>query len=426
MSGYKMNTGKTRVVIASLGCKLNQAEIEEIGFDFLDAGCLLVPATGQADIYVLNTCTVTHVADRKSRQWLRRARRSNPNAIVVATGCYAQRRPGELAAIDTGLVILDNSGKRGLVSRLRQLGHLESVVGAKANKPEISSRTRSMVSVQEGCQNRCSYCIVPFVRPGPSNREAESVLADIRQRTTIGFREIVLTGTEIGSYENKGIGLAGLVKRILSETEVERLRLSSLQPHQISNDLLNLWQDLRLCPHFHVPLQSASDDVLERMKRKYRVDDYLRALMKIRQKVKDVAITTDVVVGFPGETDREFEETDRFCRQAGFARIHVFPYSRRPQTEAASMNGQVPERTKKQREATLIETARQSCLEFMKGFSGRVMPVLWETHGSGIWSGYTPNYIRVYAPGSNDLANHITPVRLDKIYRDGFLGTING
>ena len=263
---------------------------------------------------------------------------------------------------------------------------------------------------------------MPLVRPHKESQPAAEVIARIRQKVAGGHREAVLTGTEIGSYDDNGLGLKGLIQRILAETDVSRLRLSSLQPPQIDGRLLELWQDSRLCRHFHLSLQSGSQAVLERMGRRYTIGDYGRAVALIRQAVADAAITTDVIVGFPGETEAEFAESLEFCREAGFARIHVFPYSARPGTAAAGMQGQVPAGIKKQRRQQMLALAGESASRFRGRFLGRVMPVLFEQKSRGLWSGLTDNYIRVYIKSNKDLSNRILPVKLERPYKDGVAG----
>jgi len=405
-----------KVVLDTLGCKLNQAETELLARQFVEAGYSVVSSVDEADVYILNTCTVTHVADSKSRHLLRMAHRRNPAALVVATGCYAQRVPHELAGVGEVGLVVGNGEKLNLVRRLEESGYYgrpgtpcqDSATGYNS-----LSRTRAFVKVQDGCNNFCAYCIVPLVRGGEKNQPVEQVVAEVRQRVAGGYQEIVLTGTEIGSYRNNGVNLKGLLERLLAEDGVSRLRLSSLQPQEISPGLIELWRDTRLCPHFHLSLQSGSDGVLSRMGRHYCVSDYQKALDLIRGMVPDVAITTDVIVGFPGETEDEFEESYELCRQSGFARIHVFPYSLRPGTEAARLPGKVDERAKRERSQRMLALARESEQSFRRRFAGRVMPVLWEQKsGIGVWSGLTGNYIKVYTESDEDLSNRLLPARV--------------
>ncbi len=414
-----MEKSVRKVYIEFFGCKLNQSEVESLSVDFARAGCRPVKTGYGADICVVNTCTVTHVADRKVRQWVRRIRRINPNALLVATGCYAERNPEELQSLDKDMLIVSNNQKHNIVSMLKECGCLDGSGQSHALNMKDFGRTRSLIRIQEGCAARCSYCIVPSVRPGYSSRPPGEIIQEIKSRLTAGFQEVVLTGTEVGCYYSKDHSLNDLINRVLKETGVKRLRLTSLQPQQINPALTRLWEDNRLAPHFHLPLQSGSSEVLERMKRGYSIEEYLAALELIRSKVKDVSITTDVITGFPGETGRDFLDTIDICRRAGFARIHVFPYSRRPLTAAWGMPGHIDSRVIKEREAELLKLADQAARDFMLENKGRVMPVLWEASSNGVWSGLTPNYIRVYRESNVDLYNTITEVKLGGLWRDG-------
>jgi len=413
--------GATRIVLETLGCKLNQAETELMAGQLAEAGYRLVAAGEPADVYILNTCTVTGTADAKSRHLLRMARRRHPGALLVATGCYAQRAAGVLAGITGNGMVIGNERKEDIAALLAGAGY-PGQPGGEAEET-AALRGRTMVKIQDGCDSFCAYCIVPLVRPNKESQPATEVIAHICRKVAGGRREAVLTGTEIGSYDDNGLGLKGLIKRILTETDVARLRLSSLQPPQIDGSLLELWQDGRLCRHFHLSLQSGSPAVLERMGRRYTIGDYGRVVALIRQAVPDAAITTDVIVGFPGETEAEFAEGLEFCREVGFARIHVFPYSLRPGTAAAGMPGQVPAGIKKQRRQQMLALADESAKRFRESYLGRVMPVLFEQKSSGLWSGLTDNYIRVYIKSDDDLTNRILPVRLERLYKDGVVGS---
>ncbi len=409
----------TRVALDTLGCKLNQAETESLARQLAAAGYELVDSVDEADIYILNTCTVTHVADRKSRNLLRQARRRNGRVRLIVVGCYAERSPQELARIDGVDLVIGNGQKAQVPDRLEELGCPSLSAGQSLYQ---YGRNRSFVKVHDGCRSFCSYCIVPLVRSRVESVPVEQVVAEIQNRVADGVKEAVLTGTEIGAYHRGGVDLIGLLKRVLAETGITRLRLSSLQPQEISEELLRLWKDSRLCPHFHLSLQSGSDSVLGRMKRRYTSADYRRAVALIRERAPDSAITTDVIAGFPGETEAEFQESYDFCRQMSFARIHVFPYSRRPGTEAAGMPEQVSEGVKKERVQKMLVLAEESAHSFQERFLGRAMPVLWEQKSGGVWSGYTGNYIRVYTRSGEDLTNQLIPVKLESIYKDGVWG----
>jgi threonylcarbamoyladenosine tRNA methylthiotransferase MtaB len=415
---------KPTVALDCLGCKLNQAEVQQLTGHLAAAGYRIVPPEEKADIYILNTCTVTHIADRKSRQLLRQARRRHPAAQLVAIGCYAGRAANELARIEGVELVLDNEQKWRLPELLEAAGPRKKPPAAPESPDYSRQRTRAFLRVQDGCRNFCAYCIVPLVRSREASVPAAEVLAQVRERLAAGFMEVVLTGTEIGAYASEGIALKGLLERILAETDIPRLRLSSLQPHQITTGLAGLWKNPRLCPHFHLSLQSGSDAVLKRMKRRYHTEDYRRAVALIRESIPDVAITTDVIVGFPGETDTEFRQTYDFCRRIKFARIHVFPYSPRPGTAAADLPQQIAEQVKKERSRQMLSLAKESSQGFQQQFLSRTLEVLWEQQANGIWSGLTGNYIKVYTKSSNDLTNRIFPVNLGKIYRDGVWGEI--
>jgi threonylcarbamoyladenosine tRNA methylthiotransferase MtaB len=414
----------TRVALDSLGCKLNQAETELFARQLAGAGYTLVSSVDEADIYILNTCTVTHIADRKSRHLLRLAHRQNPDARLVAIGCYVERSPQELSQIDGVDLVLGNEEKPRLLQRLLESGFLSLPLSIPAGCHYNGYRNRAFIKVQDGCHSLCTYCIVPLVRRSEESVPVDGIIAEIRQRVTENAREVVLTGTKIGSYRDNEVNLSGLLKRILAETEITRLRLSSLQPQEISPELLGLWRDSRLCPHFHLSLQSGSDTVLGRMKRRYTTADYQRAVSLIREAVPEVAITTDVIVGFPGETEAEFLESYNFCRQMAFARIHVFPYSPRRETEAARMPHQVADKIKRQRSQKMLTLAEESAHNFHRQFLGKTMPILWEKQSDGTWSGFTANYIRVYTESSEDLTNKLVPVKLVEIRGDGVQGTI--
>jgi len=444
-------SGLKNVAFYTLGCKLNQAETESLAEQFSEAGFRLVPPSEPADIYIANTCTVTHIADRKSRHWLRLARRRNPGALIVATGCYAQRAPQELTSIAD--LILRNGEKEHLLEMVNEITgcHQEPCRGASGGLPQIegekadplqehfargrSARTRSLIKIQDGCRSPCSYCIVPSVRSHEYSLPASQIIEEINNRVAADYQEVVLTGTKIGCYKNDGVGLRELVEAILGDTDIGRLRLSSLQPQELSGEFLALWQDAapnangtsRLCRHLHLALQSGSNSVLRRMRRPYSLGDYQEVVNSIRQAISDVAITTDVMVGFPGESDEEFEQSCRFCQQVEFANIHVFPFSPRPGTEAAKMPDQVEERVKKERTQCMLELSQSSRYSFCRQFLGQAVPVLWEKEtsaGSGIYSGLSDNYIRVFAQSEKPLANKIASARLVSFHGHGMWGEL--
>jgi threonylcarbamoyladenosine tRNA methylthiotransferase MtaB len=403
-----------KIALETLGCKLNQAETEILARQFSQAGHELVKRVEDADIYILNTCTVTQTADSKSRHLLRQARRRNPTARIIITGCYADRAPLNLAKLEAVDLVSGNDGKLTLLERLMEEGYLTNAGLIPHTKAKTTFRTRAFIKIQDGCQNYCAYCIVPYVRRIEKSIPADEVIMQVNQRVTEDYQEVVLTGTRIGAYDSNGLQLKNLIERILSETKIQRLRLSSLQPQEISSELLGLWRNDRLCPHFHLSLQSGSNIVLRRMRRRYTTSEYEKTVALIKAMVPKVAITTDVIVGFPGETDEEFDESLDFCRRLNFARIHVFPFSLRSGTEAAQMPGQIPDKIKKERTKFMLSLAEESIQRFREQFAGDEFDVLWEKQtGQGVWSGVTGNYLRVYKKDNRDLSNQVSSVKMD-------------
>lgn len=422
-----------KVALLTLGCKLNQADSESMARQLMAAGCRVVDRPVPADAFVVNTCCVTHVADRKSRHLVRLARRLAPHAPVILTGCYVDAVGPRSARAVGADVALGNRDKDAVVRTL--LGNDYRRSGTPCQGRDVlrsagALRTRAFVKVQEGCNDVCAFCIVPRTRGRERSEPIERVVAEVQQRETEGAQEVVLTGTQLGAYGrdlNGSIGLADLMRALLEETAVPRLRPSSLQPQDISAELLALWGDRRLCRHFHLALQSGSDAVLRRMRRRYTAHEYGRAAALVRGAVEGVTITTDVMVGFPGETEVEFEESYAFCRAMGFAAMHVFPFSRRLGTAAAHMPEQVPEPVRRQRAERMLALASELRRAHLSRFVGRVVPVLWERSRENgdsdvpVWEGLTDNYVRVRARCGGDLTNRLLPARLTRLCEGGFL-----
>ena len=414
------------VAIETHGCKLNQADSAVLAQEFARAGYRLVDSRRDADIIVVNTCTVTATADSKARQALRAAHRANPEAVVVAAGCYPERAEEELRRIPEVSLVVGNRSKPDLVAMAvsESSRHRGIAAGAEARDDNslpvgILRRSRAMVKIQEGCDQVCAYCIVPKVRGRERSISPPEIIDAVQRYVAAGFKEITLTGTQLGTYgfDLDGMDLPGLLDRILSETNLPRLRVSSLQAHEISSDLLARWDDPRLCPHFHVPLQSGSDSVLKTMRRRYDTDTFRRAVATIRELVPNAGITTDVIAGFPGETEQDHAAGLCLVREMKFADAHVFPYSRRPGTSAHHMPDQVSPSDKRRRAGELTAAASIGFQEFRDSMKGQVRPVLWETarltdDGIMLWSGLTDNYVRVSADSGAELGNHITPARL--------------
>lgn len=407
------------IALQTLGCKLNQAETESLARKFAEAGYQIVAPDDSADIYVLNTCTVTHIADRKCRNLLRLAHRRNPDALIVAAGCYAERACAEVGGIEGVGLVVGNRDKARLIEIVRARSNGNGGCGSADFSKGSPFRTRALVKIQEGCSQPCSFCIVPRVRGRERSCSQNEIIDEVKARVAEGYKEVILTGTRIGSYEQDG-DLGTLVERILGESEVQRLRLSSLEPRDLTPGLLNLWGDSRLCPHVHLPLQSGCDTVLQRMGRAYDTADYERAAALAREAIPNLALTTDVMVGFPGESEEEFEASYRFCERMGFAAMHVFPYSARPGTRAARMGDRVGDSEKKRRCQFMLNLARRSSQRFREQFVGRSMNVLWEGSKNSIWFGLTENYMRVFLPEQKPLANQILETKI-VAQRDGIL-----
>ena len=416
------------VFIETHGCKLNQADSQSLAQLFTLAGYRLVEDGPDADVYVVNTCTVTHVADRKARHALRNARRRNPKALVVATGCYAQRAPQQVAQVAGVDLVLGNTEKDMLVPRVSQAMGIPQVAcstgGPVPLQPATSLRTRAMVKIQEGCDQVCSYCIVPKVRGRERSMPPNLVVRQVKDLVAQGHKEVVLTGTQLGTYgfDIPGTSLILLIRRLLAETELPRLRVSSLQPQELADELIGLWQDSRLCPHFHLPLQSGSEALLRRMRRRYTPRLYAHAVDTIRKHVPNVAITADVIAGFPGETGAMFQETYRFCRDIEYAALHVFPYSTRPGTSAAHFGNMVSDEVKRDRMNQMLALAKELAHRYRQRLIGASRPVLWEhRHNVGsatVWTGLTDNYVRAAVRSPEPLENRITSVVLERLAGD--------
>ncbi len=426
-----------KVAFTTLGCKVNQFETETMEGLFKARGYEAVAFDQPADVYVVNTCSVTHLGERKSRQLIRRAVRTSPGATVVVTGCYAQVSPDEAAAIPGVDVIVGTQDRQRIVDlaeeaatsrrQVRAVGDIMAA-GAFEDIPLFAApgRTRAFLKIQEGCSNFCTYCIIPYARGPLRSRPLPSIVGEAGKLVAAGFQEIVLTGIHLGAYGQEtggGATLTDAVRAVLAVPGLVRLRLGSLESIEVSDGLIaTMREDARLCPHLHLPLQAGDDAVLAAMNRHYTTDGFRELIRGIQARVPDVAITTDIIAGFPGETAEQFANTLAFAAGMGFARIHVFPYSRRQGTPAASFPGQVPEAEKKRRAAALQAIADEQAAAFQARFVGRELDVLFETAADGVADGHTGNYMRVYAAGGPDLAGSIRPVRLRKPYKDGLWG----
>ncbi len=420
-----------KVFLDTIGCRLNQSEIESMARQFRAAGHQIVASAEEADLAVINTCAVTSEAAADSRQKIRAAHRLGAQQVIV-TGCWATLQPAEAAALPGVTRVVPNAAKTTLVPDLLglppEIFDLEPL--AREPLPGLHRRTRAFIKVQDGCNNACTFCVTTLARGQAQSRPIPDVLRDIQAALAGGTREIVLTGVHLGSWGTEwSLHLRHLVQAILEHTDVPRLRLSSLEPWDLDDTFFRLWENPRLMPHLHLPLQSGSASVLRRMARKTTPEQYRDLVAAARALIPDVAITTDVIVGFPGETEAEFAETMDFVRQIQFAGGHVFTYSPRPGTVAARMSGQVPPPIRKQRNARLREVFQELGYAYRQRFLGRRMPVLWETiseRNDWGWQmeGLTGNYLRVRALAPSPRWNEVDWVALTELTDDGLRGVI--
>ncbi len=415
-----------KVYLTSVGCKLNQSESESWARELASLGCQVVDAPDAADLCLANTCAVTHVAARKSRQLVRRLNRSNPEAALVIAGCYAELNPEEATGLPGVTFVAGTAEKALLVQRIVQRFGITAKESTGGALPAPSGlRTRALVKIQDGCDNVCTYCVVRLARGRQRSQPVEDVLAEVLAREAEGYQEVVLTGVHIGAFgQEHGESLAGLVGTVLGRTRLPRLRLSSIEPWDVNDDLLQLWADRRLCPHLHLPLQSGCDATLQRMGRRYSTSHFLNIVERARSKIPNLAVTTDVIVGFPGEDADEFAQSLSFISEARFSRIHVFPFSVRPGTAAFQMSPKVAPEVVSQRVARMLDLGRESSRNYRSRFINTRTEVLWESERDGLWSGLTGNFLRVEARGDLALRNRITAVWLNGLTATGMHGEL--
>jgi threonylcarbamoyladenosine tRNA methylthiotransferase MtaB len=420
-----------------IGCRLNQSEIETMARQLLAGGHEIVPDPATADKAIVNTCTVTREAAKDSRAMTRRIHRQNPNAEIILTGCYATIDPDELTKVEGAGQIVANKDKDLIVPMIdpgfaqnQPVYDQEPIL--RAHLGSSQSNTRAFIKVQDGCDNRCTFCITTVARGRGVSRHMGDIVLEIQELVNAGYQEAVLTGVHLGSYGidlDEDIRLTDLVKCILDNTDIPRLRLSSLEPWDIPVNFFDLWRNPRLLPHLHVPLQSGSDRVLKRMARRTNRASYRQIVDATRGGIPFLNLSTDLIAGFPGETQGDFEDTLEFVSEIGFSRLHVFTYSRRSGTAAATMEGQLPKSLRKNRTRQIIELGKELSLAFHKTNQGRKLAVLWErtevADQQGLrWVGYSDNYIRIKAYGPVDLFNRITPTIVSDPLPEGMTGTI--
>lgn len=427
-----------RVAFHTLGCKVNKYETISMTEQFMSAGYKLVEDKDEADIYVLNSCTVTAGSDRKTRQILRRFRRQNKDAIIALCGCFPQAFPKGAEMLPEADVILGSSGKTQLLAAVEKRladGHRIVDISSyskdeefeKASVSSFGPRTRAFIKIQDGCERFCAYCIIPFARGPVRSKSLDDLKKEVENLAENGYKEVVLVGINLSCY---GIDfkahLADAVETACSVEGIQRVRLGSLEPELLDDKVISrLAAQPKLCPQFHLSLQSGSDGTLKRMRRHYTTDDYRNIVLNLRKHFKNSAITTDIMVGFPGETDEEFKESMAFVRDIQIARAHVFAYSRRGGTIADRMEGQIDGHTKRERSKEMIAVTDQVQQQFLESQIGKTEPVLFEARNAdGSWQGYTPNYTSVVVNHSEPLEGKIRNVRLVKVAGQECIGEV--
>ena len=422
------------VAFHTLGCKVNHYETEAIWQLFKEQGYVRNEFEQQADVYVINTCTVTNTGDKKSRQIIRRAVRQNPDAVICVTGCYAQTSPAEIMAIPGVDIVVGTQDRHKMLGLIDQYREERQPINAVRNimknrvyeeldVPAFTDRTRASLKIQEGCNNFCTFCIIPWARGLMRSRDPQEVIRQAQQLVDAGYLEIVLTGIHTGGYgqDFKDYNLAQLLRDLESQVKgLKRLRISSIEASQLTDEVIDVLQNSNIVVnHLHIPIQSGSDTVLKRMRRKYTMDFFSERLRKLEAALPDLAVTSDVIVGFPGETEEEFMETYNFIRDHKFSELHVFPFSKRTGTPAARMEDQVDEEIKNERVHRLIALNDQLAKEYASRFEGEVLEVIPEerfkdSDNENLYVGYTANYLKVVFEATEDMVGKLVKVKITK------------
>lgn len=431
-----------KVALYTLGCRVNSYESEAMAEQFIKEGYDVVDFSEFADVYVINTCTVTNMGDKKSRQMIGRARRLNPEAIIAVVGCYSQIASVEVASIEGVDVVLGSRNKGEVVywvnrtrEEKKQVIEVNDVLRNKKFEElsinEYQDKTRAFLKIQDGCNKFCTYCLIPFARGAVCSKDPEQILKEVNELSRNGFKEIILSGVHTASY---GVDIQGEwnLVRVLEEIDkiegIERIRIGSIDPTFFTEGVIERICGLKkLCPHFHLSLQSGCDATLRRMNRKYTAAEYKEVCDNLRKYMKDVSITTDIIVGFPGESAGEFEETYKFLSDIKLSKMHIFKYSKRAGTKAADMPFQVDGNLKEERSKALIELNHKNEVEFMEGFIGRTMSVLYEEKVSGSensYVGYTENYLKVITNSSEDISGKIVPTKVISVEAEHMIGEV--
>jgi threonylcarbamoyladenosine tRNA methylthiotransferase MtaB len=424
------------VHLKTLGCRLNEAELETWAQSFQQAGHQITAEVDAAQLVVINSCAVTGDAARKSRYLIRRVHRDNPQAKLVVSGCYATLNEAEATELMGVDLVVSNQQKDQLVSKALSGLNLNTMRAMSTEPGAVAlfsrGRQRAFVKVQDGCRYRCTFCIVTVARGEERSRAVAEVISEINSLHAQGIQEVVLTGVHLGGYgSDLNLTLSDLIQSILAETDIPRLRLGSLEPWEFSENFFEHFENPRIMPHLHLPLQSGSDSVLRRMARRCKTEEFSGIIAQLRKLNPNFNITTDIIVGFPGETEQEWEESFKFIEQTGFGHIHIFSYSERAETKAATLPNKVPEPLKKQRSQSLHQLAETLKQDFLETQIGREYPILWEgtpesSAKSGLTFGYTPNYLKVACPAQLDapINNDIRPAKIISTTEDYLLTTL--
>lgn len=419
-----------KIAFITLGCKVNLYDTEAMAELFTEKGYEVVDFEEYADVYLINTCTVTNLGDKKSRQMIRRAKRINPNSVVVATGCYAQVASEEVAKIEGINIVIGTKNRSEIVETVENyvaengvVNNVSDIMGEKEFEPlkisRLTNRTRAYIKIQEGCNRYCTYCIIPYARGPIRSRKPEEVIEEVKKLAENGFKEVVLTGIHVASYglDLGNITLADIIEKVHSVDGIERIRFSSMEPLAIDDEFVARMSKLpKVCDHYHLSLQSGCNRTLKRMNRKYNAEQYAEACERLRNAFPNVAITTDIIVGFPDETEEDFKESLAFAERMKLDKIHTFPYSPKKGTPAAKMKNQISGDIKSQRSKEMIALSDKMNIDFLNNNIGKTVPVLFEDMENGFWQGHTTNYIKVLAKSDENLNNKIVDVKLDKIH----------
>lgn len=426
-----------RAASFALGCKVNQYESEAIAELFAEKGYDIVGIDEEADVYIINTCTVTNFGDKKSRQLIRKVKRQNENAVVAVVGCYAQTAPQELMQVEGVNLVIGTKDRAEIVEMVEQYdaakgveNHVSDIMKERVFEPlsiqKLANRTRAYLKIQDGCSQYCSYCIIPYARGPIRSREPQDVIAEVKRLAENGFKEVVLTGIHVASYgkDRRDTSLLEILRQVHEVEGIERIRFSSIEPNVVTEEFAQAIAEMpKVCDHFHLSLQSGCDKTLKEMNRKYDTEKYRQAAATLRKYLPEVALTTDIIAGFPGETEEDFQASYAFAEEIGFAKIHAFPYSPKRGTPAAARKDQLLNAVKAERSHRLIELSDKMADAFIRKYVGKEVEVLFERAvGEGVYEGHTTNYIKVRATAEGDLTNRICMTKITKAEKEELFG----